>query len=59
MDTTHTLQCPGEMFIILRDDVPEDSVIIEFITENEWIRIEPDFWNQKVRFIKALGKSWY
>ncbi|XP_029142524.1 B-cell scaffold protein with ankyrin repeats [Protobothrops mucrosquamatus] len=47
-------ECPGEMFIILRDDVPEDSVIIEFITENEWIRIEPDFWNQKVRFIKAL-----
>ncbi|KAM3831377.1 LOW QUALITY PROTEIN: B-cell scaffold protein with ankyrin repeats [Vipera latastei] len=45
---------PGEMFIILRDDVPEDLVIIEFITENEWIRIEPDFWNQKVRFIKAL-----
>ncbi|KAK9398748.1 B-cell scaffold protein [Crotalus adamanteus] len=47
-------ECPGEMFIILRDDVPEESVIIEFITENEWIRIEPDFWNQKVRFIKAL-----
>ncbi|XP_039206646.1 B-cell scaffold protein with ankyrin repeats isoform X2 [Crotalus tigris] len=47
-------ECPGEMFIILRDDVPEDSVIIEFITENKWIRIEPDFWNQKVRFIKAL-----
>uniref|UniRef100_A0A670YN43 B cell scaffold protein with ankyrin repeats 1 n=1 Tax=Pseudonaja textilis TaxID=8673 RepID=A0A670YN43_PSETE len=46
--------CPGEMFIILRDDVPGDSVVIEFITENEWIRIEPDFWNQKVRFIKAL-----
>ncbi|XP_026554061.1 B-cell scaffold protein with ankyrin repeats isoform X2 [Pseudonaja textilis] len=47
-------ECPGEMFIILRDDVPGDSVVIEFITENEWIRIEPDFWNQKVRFIKAL-----
>ncbi|XP_013921160.1 PREDICTED: B-cell scaffold protein with ankyrin repeats-like [Thamnophis sirtalis] len=47
-------ECPGEMFVILRDDVPGDSVVIEFITENEWIRIEPDFWNQKVRFIKAL-----
>ncbi|XP_025029233.1 B-cell scaffold protein with ankyrin repeats, partial [Python bivittatus] len=47
-------ECPGEMFIILRDDVPEDSVVIEFITEKKWIRIEPDFWNQKVRFIKAL-----
>uniref|UniRef100_A0A8C6XFB8 B cell scaffold protein with ankyrin repeats 1 n=1 Tax=Naja naja TaxID=35670 RepID=A0A8C6XFB8_NAJNA len=47
-------ECPGEMFIILRDDIPGDSVVIEFITENEWIRIEPDFWNQKVRFIKAL-----
>ncbi|XP_070614072.1 B-cell scaffold protein with ankyrin repeats [Erythrolamprus reginae] len=47
-------ECPGEMFVILREDVPGDSVIIEFITENEWIRIEPEFWNQKVRFIKAL-----
>ncbi|XP_034298101.1 B-cell scaffold protein with ankyrin repeats isoform X2 [Pantherophis guttatus] len=47
-------ECPGEIFIILREDVPGDSVVIEFITENEWIRIEPDFWNQKVRFIKAL-----
>ncbi|XP_063166243.1 B-cell scaffold protein with ankyrin repeats [Candoia aspera] len=47
-------ECPGEMFIILRDDVPEDSVVVEFITENEWISIKPDFWNQKVRFIKAL-----
>uniref|UniRef100_A0A8C0J4N4 B cell scaffold protein with ankyrin repeats 1 n=1 Tax=Chelonoidis abingdonii TaxID=106734 RepID=A0A8C0J4N4_CHEAB len=40
---------PGEIFILLRDEITE-TVEIEFITDNQRIRTQPAFWNQKVRF---------
>uniref|UniRef100_A0A8D2KZ05 B cell scaffold protein with ankyrin repeats 1 n=1 Tax=Varanus komodoensis TaxID=61221 RepID=A0A8D2KZ05_VARKO len=49
-----TEKSPEEIFILLRDEVPDDSVVVEFITENDWIRTEPEIWNQKVRCMKAL-----
>ncbi|XP_066488421.1 B-cell scaffold protein with ankyrin repeats [Tiliqua scincoides] len=47
-------ECPGEIFFLLRDEVPDDSVVVEFVTENQWVTIQPDFWSQKVRCMKAL-----
>uniref|UniRef100_A0ABM5GJX9 B-cell scaffold protein with ankyrin repeats isoform X3 n=1 Tax=Pogona vitticeps TaxID=103695 RepID=A0ABM5GJX9_9SAUR len=47
-------QNPGEIFILLQDDVPCDSVVVEFVTANKRVRTEPDVWNQKVRWMKAL-----
>ncbi|XP_053886836.1 B-cell scaffold protein with ankyrin repeats isoform X2 [Malaclemys terrapin pileata] len=44
---------PGEIFILLRDEITE-TVEIEFITDNQRIRTQPAFWNQKVRCMKAL-----
>ncbi|KAM9142698.1 B-cell scaffold protein with ankyrin repeats [Pangshura tecta] len=44
---------PGEIFILLRDEITE-TVEIEFITDNQRIRTQPSFWNQKVRCMKAL-----
>ena len=30
--------------------------MVEFVTANKRVRTEPDVWNQKVRWMKALGK---
>uniref|UniRef100_A0A803TX10 B-cell scaffold protein with ankyrin repeats n=2 Tax=Anolis carolinensis TaxID=28377 RepID=A0A803TX10_ANOCA len=54
LPTRISCESPGEIFILLRDEVPDESVVIEFITETAWIRTEPNFWNQKVRYMKAL-----
>ncbi|XP_042325635.1 B-cell scaffold protein with ankyrin repeats [Sceloporus undulatus] len=54
LPTRISCESPGEIFILLRDEVPDDSVVVEFITEKKWIRTEPGFWNQKVRCMKAL-----
>ncbi|XP_061441540.1 B-cell scaffold protein with ankyrin repeats [Rhineura floridana] len=54
LPTRISCENPGEIFILLRDEVPDDSVVIEFVTENEWVRTHPDVWNQKVRYMKAL-----
>ncbi|XP_019382054.1 PREDICTED: B-cell scaffold protein with ankyrin repeats isoform X2 [Gavialis gangeticus] len=45
---------PGEIFILLRDEIADETVEIEFITDNKRIRIQPDLWNEKVRYMKAL-----
>ncbi|KAJ7327091.1 hypothetical protein JRQ81_016850 [Phrynocephalus forsythii] len=45
---------PEEIFILLRDELPDDSVIVEFVTDNKWVRTEPEIWSQKVRWRKAL-----
>nr|XP_060635146.1 B-cell scaffold protein with ankyrin repeats [Anolis sagrei ordinatus] len=54
LPTRISCESPGEIFILLQDEVPGEPVVIEFITEMEWIRTEPDFWNQHVRYMKAL-----
>ncbi|XP_062991994.1 B-cell scaffold protein with ankyrin repeats [Elgaria multicarinata webbii] len=54
LPTRISCESPGEIFVLLGDEVPDGSVVIEFITENEWVRIEPEIWNQKVRCMKAL-----
>uniref|UniRef100_A0A8D2KYX8 B-cell scaffold protein with ankyrin repeats n=1 Tax=Varanus komodoensis TaxID=61221 RepID=A0A8D2KYX8_VARKO len=54
LPTRISCESPEEIFILLRDEVPDDSVVVEFITENDWIRTEPEIWNQKVRCMKAL-----
>ncbi|KAJ6668880.1 hypothetical protein lerEdw1_012366, partial [Lerista edwardsae] len=47
-------ESPGEIFFLLRDEIPDDSVVVEFVTENQWVKIQPDFWSQNVRCMKAL-----
>ncbi|KAF6128953.1 B cell scaffold protein with ankyrin repeats 1 [Phyllostomus discolor] len=45
---------PGEIFIILRDEVISDAVEVEFISYNKCIRIQPALWNKTVWRMKAL-----
>lgn len=51
------LQNPGEIFIILRDEVISDAVEVEFVSNNKCIRIRPAPWNKTVWCMKALGKK--
>ncbi|KAM5191514.1 LOW QUALITY PROTEIN: B-cell scaffold protein with ankyrin repeats [Mantella aurantiaca] len=47
---------PGELYIILQDEIPENSNIeVEFCTENQFIRTKPLQWNEKILCLKALG----
>ncbi|XP_006872789.1 PREDICTED: B-cell scaffold protein with ankyrin repeats-like [Chrysochloris asiatica] len=45
---------PGEIFIILRDEVIGDTVEVEFTSNNKCIRTRPTFWNKTVWCMKAL-----
>ncbi|KGL78572.1 B-cell scaffold protein with ankyrin repeats, partial [Tinamus guttatus] len=45
---------PGEIFILLKDEVDDETLEIEFIADNQRIRTHPASWNQKVKFVKAL-----
>ncbi|XP_058150898.1 B-cell scaffold protein with ankyrin repeats isoform X2 [Dasypus novemcinctus] len=45
---------PGEIFIILRDEVIGDAVEIEFTSNNKCIRTRPALWNKTVWCMKAL-----
>nr|KAF6430787.1 B cell scaffold protein with ankyrin repeats 1 [Rousettus aegyptiacus] len=45
---------PGEIFIILRDEVIGDTVEVEFTSNNKCIRIQPALWNKTVWCMKAL-----
>lgn len=51
------LQNPGEIFIILRDEVIGDTVEVEFTSNNKRIRTRPALWSKKVWCMKALGKN--
>lgn len=53
------LQNPGEIFIILRDEVIGDTVEVEFTSNNKRIRTRPALWSKKVWCMKALGKNVY
>ncbi|XP_028347492.1 B-cell scaffold protein with ankyrin repeats isoform X2 [Physeter macrocephalus] len=45
---------PGEIFIILRDEVIGDSVEVEFTSNSKCIRTRPALWNKTVWCMKAL-----
>ncbi|XP_015261254.1 PREDICTED: B-cell scaffold protein with ankyrin repeats [Gekko japonicus] len=55
LPTRISCENPEEIFILLRDEVPSGSVEIEFMTENQRIRTQPNFWNQNVMFMKTLN----
>ncbi|XP_057583783.1 B-cell scaffold protein with ankyrin repeats isoform X3 [Hippopotamus amphibius kiboko] len=45
---------PGEIFIILRDEVIGDTVEVEFTSNSKCIRTQPALWNKTVWCMKAL-----
>ncbi|XP_063192967.1 B-cell scaffold protein with ankyrin repeats isoform X4 [Chroicocephalus ridibundus] len=45
---------PGEIFILLKDEIDDETLEIEFIADNQQIRILPASWNKKVKYMKAL-----
>ncbi|XP_072611665.1 B-cell scaffold protein with ankyrin repeats isoform X3 [Vulpes vulpes] len=45
---------PGEIFIILRDEVIGDTVEVEFTSNSKCIRMQPTRWNKTVWCMKAL-----
>ncbi|XP_075356749.1 B-cell scaffold protein with ankyrin repeats isoform X1 [Mycteria americana] len=45
---------PGEIFILLKDEVDDETLEIEFIADNQRIRTQPASWNKKVKYMKAL-----
>ncbi|NXX11190.1 BANK1 protein, partial [Podargus strigoides] len=45
---------PGEIFILLKDEIDDETLEIEFIAANQRIRTQPVSWNKKVKYMKAL-----
>nr|XP_025729298.1 B-cell scaffold protein with ankyrin repeats isoform X4 [Callorhinus ursinus] len=45
---------PGEIFIILRDEVIGDTVEVEFTSNSKCVRTQPTCWNKTVWRMKAL-----
>uniref|UniRef100_A0A8D2P6U4 B cell scaffold protein with ankyrin repeats 1 n=1 Tax=Zosterops lateralis melanops TaxID=1220523 RepID=A0A8D2P6U4_ZOSLA len=45
---------PGEIFILLKDEIDEGTLEIEFIANNQRIRTQTASWNKKVKYVKAL-----
>ncbi|KFW69211.1 B-cell scaffold protein with ankyrin repeats, partial [Pygoscelis adeliae] len=45
---------PGEIFILLKDEIDDETLEIEFIADNQQIRTQPASWNKKVKYVKAL-----
>ncbi|NXL58320.1 BANK1 protein, partial [Chordeiles acutipennis] len=45
---------PGEIFILLKDEIDDETLEIEFIADNQRIRTQPGSWNNKVKYMKAL-----
>ncbi|KAM6132729.1 LOW QUALITY PROTEIN: B-cell scaffold protein with ankyrin repeats [Pterocles gutturalis] len=45
---------PGEIFILLKDEVDDETLEIEFIADNQRIKTQPASWNKKVKYMKAL-----
>ncbi|NXF93545.1 BANK1 protein, partial [Eubucco bourcierii] len=45
---------PGEIFILLRDEIDDETVEIEFIADNQQTRLQPASWSKKVKYMKAL-----
>ncbi|KAM4900770.1 B-cell scaffold protein with ankyrin repeats [Sylvia borin] len=49
-----TCENPGEIFILLKEEMDEETLEIEFITDNQRIRTQTASWNKKVKYVKAL-----
>ncbi|NXK36377.1 BANK1 protein, partial [Piprites chloris] len=45
---------PGEIFILLKDEIDDETLEIEFISDNQRIRTQTASWNKKVKYVKAL-----
>ncbi|KGL93705.1 B-cell scaffold protein with ankyrin repeats, partial [Charadrius vociferus] len=45
---------PGEIFILLKDEIDDETLEIEFIADNQRIRTQPASWNKMVKYMKAL-----
>ncbi|NXF82648.1 BANK1 protein, partial [Sclerurus mexicanus] len=45
---------PGEIFILLKDEIDDETLEIEFISDNQRIRIQTASWNKQVKYVKAL-----
>ncbi|XP_075005725.1 B-cell scaffold protein with ankyrin repeats isoform X2 [Calonectris borealis] len=45
---------PGEIFILLKDEIDDETLEIEFIADNQRIRTQPASWNKKVKYLTAL-----
>ncbi|KAM6313335.1 B-cell scaffold protein with ankyrin repeats [Aegotheles albertisi] len=45
---------PGEIFILLKDEINDENLEIEFVTDNQRIRTQPASWNKNVKYMKAL-----
>ncbi|XP_072481086.1 B-cell scaffold protein with ankyrin repeats [Notamacropus eugenii] len=45
---------PGDIFILLKDEIIGDNIEIEFATESKCVRIQPPLWSKTVRCMKAL-----
>ncbi|KFP32350.1 B-cell scaffold protein with ankyrin repeats, partial [Colius striatus] len=46
---------PGEIFILLKDEIDDETLEIEFIADNQRIRTKPASWSKKVKYVKALN----
>ncbi|XP_068869360.1 B-cell scaffold protein with ankyrin repeats isoform X8 [Aphelocoma coerulescens] len=45
---------PGEIFILLKDEIDEETLEIEFVADHQRIRTQTASWNKKVKYMKAL-----
>ncbi|KFQ17365.1 B-cell scaffold protein with ankyrin repeats, partial [Merops nubicus] len=45
---------PSEIFILLKDEIDDETLEIEFIANNQQIKTQPASWNKKVKYMKAL-----
>uniref|UniRef100_A0A8C6IVB5 B-cell scaffold protein with ankyrin repeats n=1 Tax=Melopsittacus undulatus TaxID=13146 RepID=A0A8C6IVB5_MELUD len=45
---------PGEIFILLKDEIDDENLEIEFIANNQRIRTQPASWTKKIKYMKAL-----
>uniref|UniRef100_A0A669QAI2 B-cell scaffold protein with ankyrin repeats n=1 Tax=Phasianus colchicus TaxID=9054 RepID=A0A669QAI2_PHACC len=54
LPTRISCENPGEIFILLKDEIDDETLEIEFIADNQRIRTQPASWNKKVKYMKAL-----
>ncbi|XP_027709223.1 B-cell scaffold protein with ankyrin repeats [Vombatus ursinus] len=45
---------PGDIFILLKDEIIGDNIEIEFATDSKCVRTQPPLWSKTVRCMKAL-----
>ncbi|KFQ26698.1 B-cell scaffold protein with ankyrin repeats, partial [Mesitornis unicolor] len=45
---------PGEIFILLKDEIDDETLEIEFIADKQRIRTQPASWSKNVKYLKAL-----